>query len=489
MADESSSGKKKPSASAGHKHSRPQWAGRDVTDLEHGHELDREAALHEFDGKLPRHEAEDKAYHGYKRKQHELAAAHHLQGIKMAEAAGDERQGRKHGLMYQLHLKELGHDAIGPVPKEVQQHIDAGHAGEGGTLYNFKPHRGDMFVLDAMGALGKNDKEKVMADDTMKLDWERHEDNSGGYLEHMDKSERVVYRTWEVPQGARPSKHVLVKHDGFKQTTLGYSNSRDEALAKAANLVKEAQQLSLTPLGTPQTAKADNGGLDAVHTAMGKADGSGLARIHAAMRGAGTAAAEGSASASSASASMSKGSLSASGSASSASSMGKASASMEESTTASHPAGEESTTASHSASKELPPWMRKAEGQTSGEMGNFSMSEKCAKCGSKAADCRCGNLGKSELCRSCGKASNLCKCSCGKMGKTDAEQRAEAQKLEKAEHDRLMAAGAEALKGISAELPATTVAKGEDLQKSDVAGRLRNLYVAAKFLLDGAAKK
>ena len=42
---------KKPSE---HKHLRPQWAGRDIVNKDHGAELDHAAALHEFEGKLPR---------------------------------------------------------------------------------------------------------------------------------------------------------------------------------------------------------------------------------------------------------------------------------------------------------------------------------------------------------------------------------------------------------------------------------------------------
>ena len=271
---------KSTSASASadtHKHLRPQWAGRDVCDLDHGADLDREAALHEFEGKLPRHQAEDKAYSDYKHKQHARAAAHHLQGIKLAEAAGDEREGRKHGLMYQLHLQHLGHEPIGPVPKEVQQHLDAGSGSDGGKFYSYKPHRGDIFVLDGLGKKEKNmamDNDEILNDldlgddglGDVLLDWERHDDNTGGFLQAMDKTERLVYRTWAIERGARPTQHVLVKHDGVRQTTLGYFDTREDALAvaegfttmaKADQLEKEGQLLSMTPMGVPQTAKSE----------------------------------------------------------------------------------------------------------------------------------------------------------------------------------------------------------------------------------------
>jgi hypothetical protein len=447
MPDESSKPKK------GHEHLRPQWAGRDVTEASHGTDLDRDAALHEFDGKLPRHEAEDKAYGEYKHQTHAKAAAHHLQGIKLAEAAGDNREGRKHGLMYQLHLKQLGHEPVGPVPKEVQQHLDAASGSEGHKFYNFKPHRGDIFVLDNLGKT----EEKHMADtnETLTLNWERHDDNSGGYHEHLDKSEGVLYRTWEVPHGARPSQHVLVKSDGFSQRALGYFGSRHEAMAKAESLSKEGQQLSLTPNGVPATAKSEGAGLAAVRAAQ---HGNNGGRIT-----------EGSASSSS----------SASGSVS-ASSLDK-----EESTTASH-SGEESTTASKSF-----PW-KKSEGGTSGEMPAFSMAEECGKCGSSAALCKCGNLGKAELCKKCNKATNLCKCS----GMTKSEGLASQAAVAEAEHKAAIEAGKALLqKSLATGTPDVNVfgtakdgsTTGVDPQA--VQQRLHNLYVAARFALDSAAKK
>ena len=129
-----------------HKHLRPQWAGRDVLDKEHGTDLDRESALHEFEGKMPRHEAEDKAYGDYKRQAHAPRPRLTTSGVSSSpEATGDMREGRKHGLMYQLHCKQLGHEAIGPVPKEVHQHLDAsGDDAENQKVYSFKAHRGDI---------------------------------------------------------------------------------------------------------------------------------------------------------------------------------------------------------------------------------------------------------------------------------------------------------------------------------------------------------
>jgi hypothetical protein len=357
-----------------------------------------------------------------------------------------------------LHLKELGHEPVGPVPKEVQQHLDAASGGDGEQkFYTFRPHRGDIFVLDGLG-LGK--KEKAMANDNEQLlktlTWEHRDDNTGGFFEALDKGEGVVYRTWEVSHGARPSQHVLVKHDGVKQTTLGYLAKREEAFRKA-ELHKEAQQLDLTPNSVAQTAKAEGAGLAAIRAAQ---HGNNGGRIT-----------EGSASASS----------SASGSVS-ASTLDK-----EESTTASHSAGEESTTASHSASSGFP-WAKKAEAQ----QDFMSMSEKCGKCGSSAANCRCGNLGKAELCGKCGKAENLCKCS----GMTKSEGATLLAAADRAAHEAALATGRDVLaKSLATGTPELTVhgtdAKGntQGVAPQQIGERLHNLYVAAKFALDAATKK
>jgi hypothetical protein len=236
-----------------HKHVRPQWAGKDIVDQDHAQLLDREAAVHEFEGKVPRHEAEDKTYGDYKRKQHAVAAAHHLRGMKVSVAAGDGREARKHGLMYQLHLQSLGHEPGGPVPDEVRQYEHVA-SGDGIRVYKFKPHGGDIFVLDRGETLGK--KEFVMSDKT--LQWQEHDDSTGGYLEAMHKAERSLYRTWKVTTGGpRDRGHVLVKHDGFKQTTIGYFPTVDEALLKAEELSKEGQQLDLTPMAAPLTEKSE----------------------------------------------------------------------------------------------------------------------------------------------------------------------------------------------------------------------------------------
>ena len=216
----------------------------------------------------------------------------------------------------------------------------------------------------------------------------------------------MLYRTWAVHGGAKATKHVLVKHDGVKQTTLGYFGTREEAMqkaegsatmAKSERLNKEGQQLGLT--GSNVAAG------EALGSSYKKNDNSGLAAIRAAETKGGKEASPGMGATTT-----DKGSKPWEGSSSSAS------GSSSSTSTATSASGFDKGSVSASASgggengglNRIKAAMRRAEGQTSGEMPNFSMAEKCPKCGQ--GDCKCGNMGKSELCKRCSKAENMCKC-------------------------------------------------------------------------------
>lgn len=122
--------------------SAPAWNGRKIAKEEDKHDLEQRAAVFEFKHRMARPDAEHRAHHEYKRDKHREAAAYHLQGLKAAQAAGSGEEGRKHGMMYQLHMKELGLDPMGPVPHEIQ-----GLADKQENFYRFKPHRGDAFLV------------------------------------------------------------------------------------------------------------------------------------------------------------------------------------------------------------------------------------------------------------------------------------------------------------------------------------------------------
>ena len=66
--------------------SKARWKGREILDAAHGGDLDRQAAVYEFGSKLPRDQAEDKAYQEYLRQQRRQGAAHHYQNMLSASA-------------------------------------------------------------------------------------------------------------------------------------------------------------------------------------------------------------------------------------------------------------------------------------------------------------------------------------------------------------------------------------------------------------------
>lgn len=122
--------------------STPEWNGRKIAKEEDRHDLENRAALYEFKHRMTRSDAEHRAHHEYRQDKHREAAAHHLQGLKASQAAGDQEEGHKHGLMYQLHMKALGLDPMSAVPKEIQSLAEKQE-----KFYKFRAHRGDVFLL------------------------------------------------------------------------------------------------------------------------------------------------------------------------------------------------------------------------------------------------------------------------------------------------------------------------------------------------------
>ena len=126
----------------------PKWQGKDIAHPSHGAALDRDAAINEFGHKMPRQQAEAHAYDKYVQGQHAEAGAHHLTGMKAAQAAGDMAAAQKHNTMYQMHSKALGHSGVGaPHPA-----IAAAAAKTPGTQ-KFKPHAGDMFAVNPQSSV------------------------------------------------------------------------------------------------------------------------------------------------------------------------------------------------------------------------------------------------------------------------------------------------------------------------------------------------
>lgn len=120
----------------------PQWLGRPILDPEDAQHLERDAALNEFGKGMDRSSAEGKAHEDYVKRKHEEAAAHHLAGLKHAEASKDEEAAQKHSMMYELHCKKLGHESVGTPDPNVQAIADKGQK------VKFKPNKADALVLE-----------------------------------------------------------------------------------------------------------------------------------------------------------------------------------------------------------------------------------------------------------------------------------------------------------------------------------------------------
>ena len=116
------------------------WLGRDIVDQGHSQDLERMAAINEFEHGMPREMAEAKAYQEYRVDQHAQAAAHHLVGMKHARAGGAHEESDRHALMYEQHVKAMGESPHGAVPAAVQAHEQKAQEKE---TRLFKPHKWD----------------------------------------------------------------------------------------------------------------------------------------------------------------------------------------------------------------------------------------------------------------------------------------------------------------------------------------------------------
>jgi len=121
------------------------WLGRPIIDPHHANYLERSAAVHEFMGGKSREDAEHLAHQKYRQQFHEQAAAHHLRGMKIAQAAGESDHSRKHRILYDLHMKALNLDPAEAVPAQIKAHLEQEPALP--SFYKFKPHKGFCFLF------------------------------------------------------------------------------------------------------------------------------------------------------------------------------------------------------------------------------------------------------------------------------------------------------------------------------------------------------
>lgn len=121
-----------------------EWNGRPILHDEDAQHLESESALMEFRDHKPRKDAEGQAYEAYKSKHLTEAAAHHLSGMRAAQASGDHESAKKHRMLYELHLRALGHDPYDAVPDSVKTIIN--HP-DYKSSYKFKNHGADTFLV------------------------------------------------------------------------------------------------------------------------------------------------------------------------------------------------------------------------------------------------------------------------------------------------------------------------------------------------------
>lgn len=105
--------------------------------------LEEAAAMLEFGDGVPRSQAEDRAHQTYTLDEHRKAAAHHLRGLRAAQAAGDLQEAHHHGEAYHRHMGRLGHDSMDQVPEDVKKLVEAE---DKGTHYKFKAHAADKLL-------------------------------------------------------------------------------------------------------------------------------------------------------------------------------------------------------------------------------------------------------------------------------------------------------------------------------------------------------
>lgn len=122
----------------------PEWMGRPIVDEAHVHELETASAIAEFEHKMPRNVAENKAYEDYTKARRLDAAAHHYASAKAAQGAGHLEEAKKHSAMWEVHCQALGLDPMEPPSAEIMSRLNSPDREK---VVKFKAHKGDYFAL------------------------------------------------------------------------------------------------------------------------------------------------------------------------------------------------------------------------------------------------------------------------------------------------------------------------------------------------------
>jgi hypothetical protein len=115
-----------------------------ITKAEDVNDLERYAATNQYINGMSKEHAEISAYQKYKRIQHAMAAAYHLDNMEAAKnLVKDPHMADKHLCMYILHARNLQQKPLNGVLPEVQAFRDPNTE----PNHVFKPHPSDILVL------------------------------------------------------------------------------------------------------------------------------------------------------------------------------------------------------------------------------------------------------------------------------------------------------------------------------------------------------
>lgn len=179
------------------------WQGHPVRDEQHANDLHLKAAVYEFHHGMDRAKAEERVKHEDRVERHQKAAAHHLDGMRAANAIGNHEDAQRHHGMYSLHVKALGHDPSGAVHPDIGRHREGD---ERSHAYNFKGHDDDQFLVQPVR---KSEDENVPPATTPKFD--------GGHKQLLDylKSRGVHGAKVEAPPMERKPPLKVYEGGGY----------------------------------------------------------------------------------------------------------------------------------------------------------------------------------------------------------------------------------------------------------------------------------
>ena len=158
---------------------------------DHEPELEAHAAILELRHKMPKDLAEAKAHEHYLKDRALDVAAHHLQGIRAAHAAGENDAAKQHGEAYAAAAKHLGFDPFDKPHQDIVDRIKT----SGPKVYDFKAH-----PSDSLFHTKEDEEEKSPEDDRIAMFMEGLENLKTKLKEHekVEKAEEDLEKSKNV---------------------------------------------------------------------------------------------------------------------------------------------------------------------------------------------------------------------------------------------------------------------------------------------------